>query len=500
MRRIGASGVALLSLAAFAQGLGPPLVRDGPPDVGVPWRLEGLPKSAPTRDGVVSLFESNYVPQGAVPLAWTGSLANCNPGSTNLAHQQAVIGRVNYFRALVGLPAVSLLTGTEAVQAQAAALLMSANNALSHAPPMTWACYSMPAATGAGNSNIALGNKGVDAVDAYMTDSGSNNSAAGHRRWILYPPVSAMATGDIPGGNTPPFATNALYVFGPTTTRPATPNGIAWPPAGYVPYQNLPAASNRWSISYPGADFTNAGVTMTGPGGPIPVTYEPLNPPFPSNSFIGDNTLVFLPNAVPYQKPAADTTYTIVVSNIGGANVPSTLQYTVTVIDPAAAAPAPTSVVVVEFYNASLDHYFISWGAAEIANLDAGRTPTRWTRTGFTFTTSTALQPGASPVCRYYIPPGKGDSHFFGRGIQECTATGLNNPDFVLEEANYMFMYLPTAGSCPAGTVPIYRVFSNRPDANHRYVTDPSVRDMMAGLGWLAEGDGPDLVVMCAPA
>jgi len=29
-----------------------------------------------------------------------------------------------------------------------------------------------------------------------------------------------------------------------------------------------------------------------------------------------------------------------------------------------------------------------------------------------------------------------------------------------------MQMYLPVAGACPAGTVQVYRVFSNRPDAN----------------------------------
>ena len=41
-------------------------------------------------------------------------------------------------------------------------------------------------------------------------------------------------------------------------------------------------------------------------------------------------------------------------------------------------------------------------------------------------------------------------------------------------------------------------MFSNRPDANHRYMTDAAVRNQMTARGWLAEGDGPDLVVMCA--
>jgi hypothetical protein len=159
---------------------------------------------------------------------------------------------------------------------------------------------------------------------------------------------------------------------------------------------------------------------------------------------------------------------------------------------------APT-VEVVEFYNAVLDHYFITWVPAEIANLDAGNTPTRWTRTGQTFRIYTSPQGGNSPVCRYYIPPAKGDSHFFGRGKAECDATGANNPSFVLEATDFMFAYLPGVGTCPIRSRPVYRVFSNRPDANHRYMVDTAVRDQMVGRGWLAEGDGPNLVVMCAP-
>lgn len=154
---------------------------------------------------------------------------------------------------------------------------------------------------------------------------------------------------------------------------------------------------------------------------------------------------------------------------------------------------------VVEYYNASLDHYFITWMPAEQANLDAGKTPTRWSRTGYSFHAYAAPQSDASPVCRYYLPPEFGDSHFFGRGTAECDATGVAHPAFVLEDPQFMQMILPTAGACPAGTTPIYRVFSNRPDANHRYMTDRAQRDAMVAHGWLAEGDGPDRVVMCAP-
>jgi hypothetical protein len=154
---------------------------------------------------------------------------------------------------------------------------------------------------------------------------------------------------------------------------------------------------------------------------------------------------------------------------------------------------------IVEYYNASLDHYFITWVADEIAALDAGASVAGWKRTGSSIRTSTAAQDDTSPVCRYYIPPALGNSHFFGREAGECNAAGRDNPGFVLEDPAFMHMYLPTAGRCLANSTPVYRVFSNRPDANHRYTTDRAVREAMVAKGWLAEGDGPDLVVMCAP-
>ena len=162
------------------------------------------------------------------------------------------------------------------------------------------------------------------------------------------------------------------------------------------------------------------------------------------------------------------------------------------------AAP-PTVAVAVEFYNASLDHYFLSHIANEIALLDAGVAIKGWVRTGQSFNVYPAARADSSPVCRFYIPPGKGDSHFYGRGTVECTATGAANPTFVNEEPQFFHVVLPVAGVCPAGTRNIYRVFSNRADANHRYMVDRAIRDSMAGKGWLAEGDGPDLVVMCSP-
>ncbi|MCC6196263.1 MAG: hypothetical protein IT518_17555 [Burkholderiales bacterium] len=159
----------------------------------------------------------------------------------------------------------------------------------------------------------------------------------------------------------------------------------------------------------------------------------------------------------------------------------------------------PSSAPSVEFYNASLDHYFITHVLAEIAILDAGLQTKGWVRTQQTFRVYTSPAAGTSPVCRFYIPPGKGDSHFYGRGTQECEATGRDNPTFVNEDPQFFHVMLPQAGNCAPPTVPLYRVFSNRNDANHRYMVDRAIRDQMTQRGWLAEGDGPDRVVMCVP-
>ena len=456
------------------------------------WFFYPTPKAARSRADVVALYNDSYLPGNAAVLAWTGSISGCVVGATNVDHQQAVITRINYYRALVDLPGVTLEGGVIVPQVQAAALIMTANNQLSHTPPPSWLCFSADGATGASVSNIAIGKNGVGAIDLYMDDAGAGNQFVGHRRWVLHPPRASMATGDTTGNTTTNRPANALHVFGPTMTRPATPNGVAWPPAGYVPYQTLPAISNRWSLSYPGADFTNATVTMSGPGGAIPVTKEPLMDGF------GDNTVVFLPTGISYTKPAADTTYAISVSNIAGAGVPPNIQYTVTVIDPAS-VPVTATAIAIEYYNAALDHYFLTHIANEIAILDAGVQIKGWQRTGQSFPVWIAAGAGTSPVCRYYIPPGLGNSHFYGRGTVECNNTGQKNPSFINEDPQFFHVVLPVAGQCPAGTQVVYRVFSNRADANHRYMIVRTLRDQMVVLGWLAEGDGPDLVVMCVP-
>ncbi len=165
------------------------------------------------------------------------------------------------------------------------------------------------------------------------------------------------------------------------------------------------------------------------------------------------------------------------------------------------AKTAPVAQIdIVEFYNADRDHYFLSGAAAEIADLDAGVHP-GWTRTGLAFRGYASQAGGASPVCRFYIPPVNGDSHFYSASVAECADVRARFPGFTYEAPDVFYIALPdlATGACAAGTVPVYRVWNNRSDTNHRYTTSEVVRQQMLSAGWIAEGYGPDQVIMCAP-
>ena len=153
------------------------------------------------------------------------------------------------------------------------------------------------------------------------------------------------------------------------------------------------------------------------------------------------------------------------------------------------------TVKVVEFYHFQRDHYFMTWNPDEIAKLTAS---SDWRRTPYEFRAFRNAQASTSAVCRWYLPPGYGDSHFFGRDAVECNKVAHDFPAFILEDPAYMHVQLPVNGVCPAGTVPVYRLFDNRPDANHRYTTELTVRNEMVGKGWVSEGDGPLGVAICA--
>ncbi len=163
----------------------------------------------------------------------------------------------------------------------------------------------------------------------------------------------------------------------------------------------------------------------------------------------------------------------------------------------------------VEFYNKSLDHFFVSSLLPDIEALDSGRIP-GWTRTGRgfeVFASQAGGGPGVNPVCRFYIPPQHGNSHFLSASPAECAAilakipTDPNYSGYIHESPDAFYIALPNTGTgaCPAGTVPVSRLWNQRADSNHRYTGDPGIKVAMQDMGYRAEGYGPNAAVMCSP-
>jgi len=164
---------------------------------------------------------------------------------------------------------------------------------------------------------------------------------------------------------------------------------------------------------------------------------------------------------------------------------------------------------VVEFYNETLDHYFMTARAEEISALDSGAYGV-WKRTGQSFHAWTRLadaSPDALPVCRFYAPIH--NSHFFTADPIECDALKAQEKQgresalaskqaFVgWQFEQIAFHELPASGpSCPAGTSPVGRTYNNRAaqnDANYRFTAD-GLQSAAMLAGWVSEG-----VAFCAP-
>jgi len=321
-----------------------------------------------SRTAVGNAYTNTYVPLFSVPSGWNGNVATCNEGTTTLEHQQATIDAANFYRVMVGLPQVNLITDSTdsrvLIRARKAALVTAANFPPMppdpHHPAPGATCYTAEGYVGAGASNLSMGTgalsgyvTGPGGIAGYIDDQGNGGELGGqlgHRRWVLFSRAKGFATSDIvnPGGT----SANALRVMANQSnsdglgiepeslfwgTAPAA-KLIAWPSPNFVPYEMLPS-TRYWSVSYPGANFAGASVAMTTANGTtVPVQVYPLGP-F-GQYFLGDNTLQFMPTL-----PSApgggmnDTSYKVSVSGVTGAGVPSTFCYTVTVFDPQETGP-----------------------------------------------------------------------------------------------------------------------------------------------------------------
>ena len=165
--------------------------------------------------------------------------------------------------------------------------------------------------------------------------------------------------------------------------------------------------------------------------------------------------------------------------------------------------------VVTEFYNPSLDYYFITSRAADVILLDSSA---GWRRTGKSFNVYIAQEPGALGINRYYfdqiaVNRSRG-SHFYTLVQSEKDVLASVNPGnaqtprLPYNEGIDSYAFAPlvegVGGSCAAGQTPVYRIFRGQtrfPDnPNHRFTTDLAIYNSFVALGWDGEG-----VKFCVP-
>ena len=164
-------------------------------------------------------------------------------------------------------------------------------------------------------------------------------------------------------------------------------------------------------------------------------------------------------------------------------------------------AQSSAPVTVVEYFNSTLNAYFITGRSSEQTTLD---TSPYFSRTGMSFQalSTNAVTGGTAGICRFYVALAVPftRTHFYGRQGVDCEALRSKNlAGFTWEGFDFAFPSTPTSANfCANGTNPIYRSFraaSGGMTPNHRYSSGIADYTRNASLGFAGEG-----VVGCATA
>lgn len=173
---------------------------------------------------------------------------NCYAGKLSAKFRNEFLNELNTVRALHGLPSITYDHAREDEMMQTA-LILAANNILTHYPEANTNCYSDIGAVGARTSNLEMGvranmydNPPADTIRSLIHDYFNvmeNN--VGHRLWMLNPFLQKSAYGSV---NAPSFKdTRFPYVVG-TSIKVVYPfNNATTAPLGVIayPYHNYPA-------------------------------------------------------------------------------------------------------------------------------------------------------------------------------------------------------------------------------------------------------------------
>ncbi len=292
------------------------------------------------RAAVVAAYDKEFS-KVTPAIGWTGDRASCNAGTTSSAYRQSVVDRLNYFRAMAGVPTGVVENTTWSAQAQQAALSMSATGRLSHDPDGSFTCFSSTVDSSAGASNLYLGRTGPDAITGYVDDPGAGNVSVGHRSWIFHSTLQEVGVGDLPSSSTH-YSANTLQVIDSNRAFSAEPvlresdGFVAWPTRGYNPGELV---FPRWSFTLRGATFESAQVTVVRNGQTLANSIvhrstKANSAPFPN--------IVWEPAGVD-TSPSVDQVYTVTVSNVSVGAQKRTYSYDVIILGDAPGAASATT-------------------------------------------------------------------------------------------------------------------------------------------------------------
>jgi hypothetical protein len=164
------------------------------------------------------------------------------------------------------------------------------------------------------------------------------------------------------------------------------------------------------------------------------------------------------------------------------------------------ATPGPRRPPVVEFYNAALDHYFVTANAGRDGKARRRHVQGMGAHTaelqGVPADSSALSARGLHAPYAALRQSGRAglDSHFYSASKDECDDVKRKFPTAWVFESPIVFQSVVpdrTTGQCPDGTVAVYRLFNQRADANHRYTTDPPSGAEMIAKNYVPEGYGP---------
>lgn len=273
------------------------------------------PIDTSNRAQVASTYRSAVAANLTLNSGWNGSTSDCRAGSASDSYDTATIESINWFRRMSGLAVVTEDSNASS-KAQQTALMMHAQNNLSHYPTPSWRCHTKVGASLAAESNLTLGVVGPRGVMGQIEDPGAGNEALGHRRWLLYPELESVGV-----ANT--SRASVVRVLGEFGDRKSASNWVSWPPPGFVPDETV---FDRWSISFAGnqaVNFSSAKVRVKENGRSVSVRLLPVR-----NGF-GDPTLGWEVSGI-RPKAQGDVKYTVDVTNVivGGRSVNRSYSFT----------------------------------------------------------------------------------------------------------------------------------------------------------------------------